>query len=106
YAIFFVDPDGRVRTWNRGAERLTGYRAEEIIGQDLARFYPEAELLSGGQVRDLERASEDGRCTTEADRLRKDGSRFWASTVISALRDPLHGLQGFSVAVRDISERK
>src|SRR6202021_3739079 len=88
YAIYMIDLDGRVLTWNAGAVRLKGYSAEEIVGQSFARFYtpedPQAELPQKA----LRTAREKGRFEAEGWRVRKDGTRFWASVVIDAVRDP------------------
>jgi PAS domain S-box-containing protein len=105
YAIFMLDPEGRVVSWNAGAERYKGYRAEEIIGQNFSRFYtPEAvERAKPEEV--LRMAAATGRFEDEGWRLRKDGSRFWAHVIIAALRDPSGTLLGFTEISRDISER-
>ena len=87
YAIFFLDPEGHVMTWNAGAERIKGYRADEIIGQSFVRFYLPQDVIAGVPSRLLRRATEQGVATDEGVRVRKDGSRFWASVVISALHD-------------------
>ena len=87
YAIFMLDPDGRVATWNAGAERIKGYRAEEIIGQHFSRFYPVEDVRAGKCELELRGASRDGRFEDEGWRVRKDGTRFWANVVITALRD-------------------
>ncbi|HKP63413.1 MAG TPA: PAS domain S-box protein [Polyangiales bacterium] len=106
YAIFRLDPTGHVATWNSGAERIKGYRAGEIIGQHFSRFYPEEDIRAGKCEMELERASLDGRFEDEGWRLRKDGSRFWANVVITALRDPGGELVGFAKVTRDLTERR
>ncbi|HUJ60971.1 MAG TPA: PAS domain S-box protein [Kofleriaceae bacterium] len=106
YAIFMLDTHGRILTWNVGAERLKGYRAEEIIGRHFSVFYPKEEIESGKCERELEGAARDGRYEDEGWRLRKDGSRFWANVVISAVRDSHGHLVGFSKVTRDLTERK
>src|SRR3954451_18095657 len=87
YAMFALDTNGVIVSWNRGAERLKGYHADEIIGQHFSVFYPEADVLAGKPARELEGASRTGRYEDEGWRIRKDGSAFWANVVITALRD-------------------
>ena len=106
YAIFMLDPVGNVMSWNQGAERIKGYRDDEIIGRHFSRFYIEEDVRQGKPQRELERAAADGRFEDDNWRIRKDGSRFWANVVISALRDKTGQLRGFSKITRDISERK
>ena len=106
YAIFLLDPSGRVATWNAGAERIKGYRAEEIIGQHFSRFYPADQVRAGKCERELEVAVRDGRVEDEDWRLKKDGSRFWANVVITALRDPAGELIGFAKVTRDLTDRR
>jgi PAS domain S-box-containing protein len=106
YAIFTLDPGGRVISWNAGAERIKGYKAEEIIGQNFSRFYPQADIDEGKPERELQLAVTSGRSEIEHWRVRKDGSRFWANVVITASRDSAGRLLGFSEISRDISERK
>src|SRR5690349_24579119 len=86
YAIFMLDPAGRVASWNPGAERIKGYSAEEIIGQHFSRFYTEEDRTAGIPALALKTAEETGRFTAEAWRVRKDGSRFWAMVVIDPIR--------------------
>ncbi|HEY8207134.1 MAG TPA: PAS domain S-box protein [Myxococcaceae bacterium] len=105
YAIFMLDPAGRVATWNAGAERIKGYRADEIIGQHFSRFYPQADVLAGKPDYELEVAGREGRFEDEGWRLRKDGTRFWANVIITALRDPSGRLTGFGKVTRDLTER-
>jgi PAS domain S-box-containing protein len=88
YAIFMLDPSGNVRSWNRGAERIKGYSADEILGTHFSRFYPEEDVRAGKPERELAVAAAEGRYEEEGMRARKDGSTFWASVVITALRDP------------------
>jgi len=83
YAIFFLDLEGHVMTWNAGAERIKGYRADEIIGQSFVRFYLPQDVVAGVPSRLLRRATEQGFATDEGVRVRKDGSRFWASVVLT-----------------------
>jgi len=106
YAIFMLDPTGRVATWNTGAERIKGYRADEIIGRHFSTFYPRSEVTAGTCERELELATRDGRFEDEGWRVRKDGSRFWANVVISAVRDRRGQLVGFSKVTRDLTVRK
>ncbi|HUQ04336.1 MAG TPA: ATP-binding protein [Kofleriaceae bacterium] len=105
YAIFMLDPMGRVATWNIGAERIKGYRADEIIGQHFSRFYPQVDIDAGKCEMELAVASEVGRFEDEGWRLRKDGSRFWANVIITAVRDDAGDLIGFSKVTRDLTER-
>ena len=104
YAIFMLEPDGRVASWNEGAERIKGYSAGEIIGQDFARFYP-ADAIEEPHVA-LDVAASEGRFADEGWRIRKDGSRFWASIVITAVRGPEGALLGFAKVTRDLTERR
>jgi len=106
YAIFMLDPDGRVVTWNTGAERLKGYKAEEIIGEHFSRFYPPDANEKDWPKHELEVARSKGRFEDEGWRVRKDGTRFWANVVITALRDAAGTLRGFSKITRDMTERK
>ncbi len=106
YAIFMLDPNGIVMSWNEGGERMKGYRAEEILGEHFSCFYPFEALLEGKPARELRTAISEGQCTDEGWRLRKDHSRFWASVVITPIYDEKGQLQGFSKFTRDITERK
>jgi PAS domain S-box-containing protein len=106
YAIFMLDPAGRVATWNLGAQRIKGYQASEIIGKHFSIFYPEEDLRSGKPQEELRVATEVGRFEDEGGwRLRKDGSRFWANVIITALRDSSGKLRGFSKITRDTTEK-
>ncbi|HXW91200.1 MAG TPA: PAS domain S-box protein [Terriglobales bacterium] len=105
YAIFVVDAQGMVSSWNRGAERLKGYTASEILGQHFSRFYPEEDVRCGKPQRQLELASAQGRVEVEGWRVRKDGSRFWANVVITATRDDQGNMIGFTKVTRDFTER-
>jgi PAS domain S-box-containing protein len=105
YAIFMLDPQGIVRTWNRGAERIKGYRADEVVGTNFARFYPEEDVRAGKPVRELAAAAKEGRFEDEGFRVRKDGSTFWANVIITALRDPDGALRGFGKVTRDVTDR-
>ena len=106
YAIFMLNPDGIVQTWNPGAERIKGYKAGEIVGRHFSTFYPREDVLSGKCERELVTAAAEGRFEEEGWRLRKDGSRFWASVIISAVRDDNGELLGFSKVTRDLTERR
>ena len=106
YAIFMLDPEGRVATWNHGAERIKGYRADEILGQHFSRFYPQESVTRGKPQHELEVAAAEGRFEDEGWRIRKDGSRFWANVIITALRRQDGQLIGFSKVTRDFTNRK
>jgi len=106
YAIFYMDPDGHIQSWNQGAERLKGYSAEEIIGQHFSRFYAKEDRERGLPQHVLATAAEAGHFEGEGWRYRKDGSKFWASIVVTALRDEEGTLYGFSKLTRDMTERK
>jgi len=106
YAIFVLDPDGHVITWNQGAQALKGYTSEEILGQHFSRFYPPEAVQSGWPTRELALAEKEGRFADEGWRVRKDGSTFWASVIITALRDPEGRLSGFAKVTQDMTERK
>jgi len=106
YAIFTLDPHGKVVTWNAGAELMKGYSADEIIGQSFSRFYPQEDIDRGKPEEDLQIAVSDDRFETECWRERKDGSRFYANLVITAVRSRSGSLLGFSEISRDITERK
>ena len=106
YAIFMLDASGRIVTWNPGAQRIKGYRAEEIVGEHFSRFYPQEALDRRWPQQELEIAAARGRFADEGWRVRKDGSRFWASVVITALRDEGGVLRGFGKITRDLTERR
>lgn len=106
YAIFFLDVDGIVETWNPGAERLKGYTADEIIGTHFSRFYPPEDVAAGRCVRALQQATQHGRYAEEGWRVRRDGTLFWASVVISSVRDKAGVLRGFTKVTRDMSEHR
>jgi PAS domain S-box-containing protein len=106
YAIFILDLDGHVRTWNLGAERVKGYRADEIIGRHFSIFYPPEDVAAGKCEHELEGAARIGRFEDEGWRIRKDGSRMWANVVITALRNPDGTLVGFAKVTRDLTERR
>lgn len=106
YAIFALDPDGRVATWNRGAHRIKGYRADEILGQHFSVFYPAEDVHAGKPERELRHAVEHGHVGDEGWRLRKDGSRFWANVTLTAVFGPEGRLEGFAKITRDDTDRK
>jgi PAS domain S-box-containing protein len=106
YAIFMLDPEGKVASWNEGAHRIKGYRQQEILGRHFSVFYPEVDLKRSKPERELEIAQQKGSYEEEGWRVRKDGSRFWASVLITALWDEAGGLRGFAKVTRDITERK
>jgi PAS domain S-box-containing protein len=106
YAIYMLGLDGRVLSWNPGAERMTGYSAEEVLGHDYSVFHLEADAEAGRPRRILELAAERGHYEEEGWRVRKDGTRFWATVVVNAMRDEDGRLRGFSKVIRDITERK
>ncbi len=105
YAIFALDPGGHIVSWNPGAQRLKGYLAHEIIGKHFSIFYPESDRRAGKTEWELEVAMDVGRVEDEGWRLRKDGTRFWANVVITALRDDDGRLVGFAKITRDLTER-
>jgi PAS domain S-box-containing protein len=106
YAIFMLDRDGCVASWNPGAERIKGYRPQEIVGKHFSVFYTPEDRERGEPQRGLETARATGRFEKEAVRVRKDGTRFWANVVIDAIRDETGRLIGFAKVTRDITERK
>lgn len=105
HAIFNLDPDGRVITWNAGAQRIKGYAEHEILGQHFSIFFTEAELAEGKPAHELRVALAEGHITDEGWRVRQDGSQFWASVVVTALRDDQGRLRGFGMVTRDITEK-
>jgi PAS domain S-box-containing protein len=106
YAIITLDPAGLVTTWNKGAERIKGYRAAEIIGQHFSRFHPQDTSQAGFPEQALRVAAREGRFEDEGWRVRKDGSHFWANVVVTALRDNGGKLLGFGTVTRDLTARK
>ena len=103
YAIFFLDPKGIITTWNEGAQAIKGYTKDEIVGQHFSRFYLPEAVQSGWPMRELELAAKDGRFADEGWRVKKDGSQFWASVTITAVRDDNGELLGFSKVTRDLT---
>jgi PAS domain S-box-containing protein len=106
YAIYMLDPSGVVSNWNKGAERLKGYTAKEIVGRHFSKFYTRDERVTGLPARVLETSVREGRYESEGWQVRKDGSRFWASIVVDAIRNAAGELQGFAKVIRDITERR
>ena len=106
YAVFFLTPDGHIASWNAGAQAIKGYAAHEIIGRHFSTFYTEDALARGWPAEELRRAAADGRLEDEGWRLRKDGSRFWANVVITAVRGSDGTLLGYSKVTRDLTERR
>jgi PAS domain S-box-containing protein len=105
YAIFMLNGDGYIMSWSVGAERIKGYQAQEIIGKHFSIFYPPEDVAWGKPAWELEVASKEGRFEDESWRLRKDGSRFWANVIITALRDASGNLIGFGKVTRDVTEK-
>jgi PAS domain S-box-containing protein len=106
YAIFMLDPNGYIASWNRGAQRIKGYSADEIIGRHFSVFYPPQDIASRKPEWELEMAARDGRFEDEGFRVRKDGRTFWASVVITAVRDDDGSLLGFAKVTRDLTDRR
>jgi hypothetical protein len=106
YAIFLLDPEGRVSSWNRGARMLKGYPADEILGRDFSVFYTEDARAAGHPKEELEIATREGRHEEEGWRVRKDGSLFWANVVITAIHNGRGELTGFAKVTRDFTERR
>jgi len=106
YAVLMLDPDGRIASWNQGAERIKGYKADEILGCHFSCFYPPEDVQNGKPEHELKTAIAEGRYEEEGWRVRKDGTRFWANVVITAQTDGAGKLRGFSKVTRDITERR
>jgi PAS domain S-box-containing protein len=106
YGIFMLDPSGRIVSWNTGAQNLKGYRRDEIVGKHFSIFYPPEAVASGWPDEELRLARRSGRFEDEGWRVRKDGTRFWANVVITALLDPTGELTGFAKITRDLTERR
>ena len=106
YAIFMLDQDGKVASWNEGAQHIKGYTSEEIMGKHFSRFYTQEDAGRGKPEKELEAAATQGRFQDEGWRVRKDGLQFWANVIITALRDDSGELVGFSNVTQDITERK
>ena len=105
YAIVMLDPEGRIVSWNTGAQRIKGYQADEIVGRHFDTFYPREDVVAGKPQRDLDTAAASGRHEDEGWRIRKDGSMFWANIVFTAIRDQAGNLRGFAKLTRDLTER-
>ncbi|QIB74090.1 PAS domain S-box protein [Halogeometricum borinquense] len=106
YAIFRLDADGHIASWNRGAEDIEGYKESEVLGEHFSLFYTESEIEDGHPSEVLETARRDGQCKDEGWRVRKDGSQFWASVTLTALKDEDGSCRGFVKVIRDMTERK
>lgn len=106
YAILALDAEGRVTSWNRGAERLTGFSREEVLGQHVSILFPSADVESGLPQREIEQAHQFGRIEVEGMRARRDGTPYWANVVLSALRGVEGEILGYAVVIRDASQRK
>lgn len=106
YAIYMLDPEGRISSWNAGAERFKGYASEEIMGEHFSRFYTDEDKHAGIPRIALQTAKDEGRFEAEGWRVRKDGSRFWASVIIDPIRDDEGELIGFAKVTRDLSEKR
>jgi PAS domain S-box-containing protein len=106
YAIFMLDPDGRVATWNAGAQRIKGWREDEIVGTHFSAFYPVEDVAANKPGFELDVASRLGRFEDEGWRVRKDGTRFWANVIITALHDREGRLRGFAKVTRDVTDRR
>lgn len=105
YAIYMLDPGGRITSWNAGAERIKGYTASEIIGHCYSAFFPPEDVEAGKPEEILQTAAREGKAEQEGWRVRKDGSRFWATALVTAVRDPSGQLLGFSKITRDTTEK-
>ena len=106
YAIFLMSPEGEVRSWNRGASRVMGYEENEIVGRHFSTFYGPEDLAAEKPKRELEVAAAEGRIEDEGWRVRKDGTRFWANTIITVLRDETGRIRGFAKVTRDVTSRR
>ncbi|WP_395844311.1 PAS domain-containing protein [Archangium violaceum] len=106
YAIFMLDPQGRVTSWNPGAERIKGWKASEVLGRSLSLFYLPGDVVAGVPEEALQLAASEGQHRVEMPLVRKDGSRFWADVLLTALRDERGTLRGFAMITRDISQRR
>jgi PAS domain S-box-containing protein len=106
YGIFMLDPGGHVMTWNEGAERIKGFTARDIIGQHFSKFYPPEDLAAGKPAMELREATRVGRFEDVGWRVRKDGTRFWANVIITAVFDENGELRGFTKVTRDLTDQK
>ncbi|BCF93571.1 PAS domain-containing sensor histidine kinase [Paraburkholderia largidicola] len=105
YAIFMLDPAGKVSSWNPGAQRIKGYSNDEIVGRHFSAFYTDEDIAAGKPAHELDIAAAEGRVEDEGWRVRRDGSRFWANVTISAVRDASGALLGFAKVTRDMTDR-
>ncbi len=105
YAIYMLDPEGNITTWNAGAERIKGYKASEILGRNYSRFFREEDVAAGKPVRELELARTQGRFEEESFRVRRDGTVFWASVVLTPIYDEFDEFIGYAKVTRDLTER-
>lgn len=106
YAIVLLDREGNVENWNKGAEKMKGYTAEEIIGRHFSTFYPPEDKAAGLPAQLLEKAAQEGKARHEGWRLRKDGTRFWANVLITAIHNDDRQVLGFTKVVRDLTAIK
>lgn len=106
YAVYMLNPEGRVTTWNPGAERIKGYRAAEIIGEHFSRFFAPEDVDAGKPAQELEIATRESRYEEESWRVRKDGGRFWANVILTPMRDETNRVVGFVKVTRDLTERR
>src|SRR5258706_13712163 len=106
YAVFLLDPTGIIRSWNRGAARIMGYAEDEVVGRHFSLFYVPEDVAAEKPRHELETAKREGRVEDEGWRIRKDGQRFWANTVITVLRDEKGEITGFAKVTRDITARR
>src|SRR3954462_5582748 len=106
YAIYMLDPEGIISSWNSGAQRIKGYTGEEVLGRHFSMFFTEADLAADVPGRALRTARETGRFETGGWRVRKDGSRFWAVALLESIRDETGNVIGFAKVTRDITERR
>src|SRR5256885_1562135 len=106
YAVFVLDPDGRIVTWNLGAQRIKGYARDEIVGKHFSRFFVQADIDAGKPWDELARARRVGRAEDEGWRVRKDGERFWARIVVSPVHDAHGHLRGFAKVTQDLTQRR
>src|ERR1700733_1318369 len=106
YAIFMIDPEGLIKTWNEGAKNIKGYEADEIIGKHISVFYTKDDIKKGAVAQNLEMAKAQGSFEDEGWRVKKDGSVFWANVIFTAIYNEQHELTGFTKVTRDISDQK
>src|SRR5688500_3975834 len=106
YAIFMLSPTGEIRTWNRGAARIMGYTADEVLGRNFSLFFPKEDVEKGRPTEEREAARRDGRTKAEGWRIRKDAKRFWASAILATLVSPDGKVTGFAKVTQDLTERR